>query len=247
MSAGEHLSDEVFALWKDRFGLDIYEAVGMSEFSYYLSQSKHRPIRPGSAGFPQPGHDIRLLDPETLVEVPRGEEGMICIPEDGSGPCSFATGTCPRRRRSCATTAGSSQATTRATTRTATSGSSGARTTSSRASAIASRPYEVERVLEEPSRRRRLRVHRGRRRARQAARGGLRDPANRATASRPTSSSPSGASASLPTKRRRLSTSRRNFRARGMVKFFVGKSLRGSPRRVRRCRGFSAPLRIEPP
>jgi acetyl-CoA synthetase len=85
MSAGEHLSDEVFAAWRARFGLEIYEAVGMSEFSYYLSQSKHRPIRPGSAGFPQPGHDVRLLDPETLGEVPAGEEGMICIPESDPG------------------------------------------------------------------------------------------------------------------------------------------------------------------
>jgi len=85
MSAGEHLSDEVFGLWKARFGLDIYEAVGMSEFSYYLSQSRFRPIRPGSAGFPQPGHDVRLLDPETLAEVAPGEEGMICIPESDPG------------------------------------------------------------------------------------------------------------------------------------------------------------------
>lgn len=85
MSAGEHLSDEVFGLWKDRFGLDIYEAVGMSEFSYYLSQSKFRPIRPGSAGFPQPGHDVRLLDPETLAEAPPGKEGMICIAEADPG------------------------------------------------------------------------------------------------------------------------------------------------------------------
>jgi acyl-coenzyme A synthetase/AMP-(fatty) acid ligase len=85
MSAGEHLSDEVFAQWKARFGLDIYEAVGMSECSYYLSQNKLRPIRPGSAGFPQPGHDVRLLDPETRAEVPPGEEGMIGIPEDDPG------------------------------------------------------------------------------------------------------------------------------------------------------------------
>jgi acyl-coenzyme A synthetase/AMP-(fatty) acid ligase len=85
MSAGEHLSDEVFGLWKERFGLDIFEAVGMSEFSYYLSQSRFRPIRPGSAGFPQPGHDIRLLDPETLAEAAPGEEGMICIPESDPG------------------------------------------------------------------------------------------------------------------------------------------------------------------
>jgi acyl-coenzyme A synthetase/AMP-(fatty) acid ligase len=58
MSAGEHLSDEVLSLWRERFGLNIYEAVGMSEFSYYLCETKSRPIRPGSAGFPQPGHDL---------------------------------------------------------------------------------------------------------------------------------------------------------------------------------------------
>ncbi len=85
MSAGEHLSDEVLGQWHERFGMDIYEAVGMSEFSYYLSQSKFRPIRAGSAGFPQPGHNIKLLDPETLKEVPVGEEGMICVPDNDSG------------------------------------------------------------------------------------------------------------------------------------------------------------------
>jgi acyl-coenzyme A synthetase/AMP-(fatty) acid ligase len=57
----------------------------MSEISYYLSQGKDHPIRPGSAGFAQPGHDIRLLDPDTLEEVPPGEEGMICIPEGDPG------------------------------------------------------------------------------------------------------------------------------------------------------------------
>ncbi len=85
MSAGEHLSDEVLNQWKTRFGVDIYEAVGMSEFSYYLSQSQFRPIRPGSAGFPQPGHNIKLLNPETLEEVAIGEEGMISVPLDDPG------------------------------------------------------------------------------------------------------------------------------------------------------------------
>ncbi|KQT34287.1 acyl-CoA synthetase [Methylophilus sp. Leaf414] len=85
MSAGEHLSDEVLAQWRERFGLDIYEAVGMSEFSYYLSQSIYRPIRAGSAGFPQPGHDLVLLNPETREPVAAGEEGMICVPESDPG------------------------------------------------------------------------------------------------------------------------------------------------------------------
>lgn len=85
MSAGEHLSDEVLSQWKSRFKLDIYEAVGMSEFSYYLSQSQYRPIRPGSAGFAQPGHQIKLLNPDTLKEVENGVEGMISVPVDDPG------------------------------------------------------------------------------------------------------------------------------------------------------------------
>jgi acetyl-CoA synthetase len=79
MSAGEPLSAEVLALWRERFGLEIYEALGMTECSYYLCETRSRPIRPGSAGFVQPGHDVRLLDPETLREVADGEEGMLCI------------------------------------------------------------------------------------------------------------------------------------------------------------------------
>jgi len=85
MSAGEHLSDEVLTQWHARFGLNIYEAVGMSEFSYYLSQSIFRAIRPGSAGFPQPGHNIRLLNPETMEPVATGEEGMISVPDTDPG------------------------------------------------------------------------------------------------------------------------------------------------------------------
>ncbi|WP_419677799.1 aldolase/citrate lyase family protein [Aliarcobacter lanthieri] len=85
MSAGEHLSDEMLGLWRERFKQDIYEAIGMSECSYYISHSIYNPIRPGSAGFPQPGHIVKLLDPETLEEVGVEEEGMICIGEDDPG------------------------------------------------------------------------------------------------------------------------------------------------------------------
>lgn len=85
MSAGEHLSSEMVQLWRERFEQDIYEAIGMSEFSYYISHSKYRPIRPGSAGFVQPGHNVKLLDPNTLQEVGVEEEGMICISVDDPG------------------------------------------------------------------------------------------------------------------------------------------------------------------
>ena len=84
MSAGEHLSDEMLSAWRERFGIEVYEAIGMSELSYYISQNIFHPIRPGSAGFPQPGHDVRLVDSEQS-EVPTGNEGMIAIPEDDPG------------------------------------------------------------------------------------------------------------------------------------------------------------------
>jgi acyl-coenzyme A synthetase/AMP-(fatty) acid ligase len=85
MSAGEHLADAVLAAWRERFGLDIHEALGMTECSYYLCQTKERPIRPGSAGFVQPGHDVKLLEPGTWREVATGEEGMLCIPRSDPG------------------------------------------------------------------------------------------------------------------------------------------------------------------
>jgi len=85
MSAGEHLSDEVLAGWKERFGLDVHEGLGMTECSYYLCETRARPIRPGSAGFVQPGHDVRLLDPSNWQEVATGEEGMLCIPRTDPG------------------------------------------------------------------------------------------------------------------------------------------------------------------
>ena len=80
MSAGEPLSGEVLAAWQQRFGQSIYEGLGMTECSYYISQPRQCPIRPGSAGRPQPGHEARLLDPATLAPVPVGDEGMLCIP-----------------------------------------------------------------------------------------------------------------------------------------------------------------------
>lgn len=85
MSAGEHLSDEVLAAWRERFGLEVYEGLGMSECSYYMCQTHARPVRPGSAGFMQPGHAIELLDPTTLAKVATDAEGMLCIHKSDPG------------------------------------------------------------------------------------------------------------------------------------------------------------------
>ena len=84
MCAGEHLSNEMLDAWKKRFKLNIYEAIGMSECSYYLSQHVGREVRAGSAGFPQPGHHIALLD-NNMQPVEDEKEGMLCIGLDDPG------------------------------------------------------------------------------------------------------------------------------------------------------------------
>ena len=84
MSAGEHLSDEMLAAWRERFEQDVFEAIGMSEFSYYISQRIDRAIKPGAAGFPQPGHNIKLLTGDGRSAA-INEEGMIAIPESDPG------------------------------------------------------------------------------------------------------------------------------------------------------------------
>ncbi len=84
MCAGEHLSDDVLIAWQERFAQPIYEAIGMSEFSYYLSHPPGKPPRAGAAGKRQPGHRVTLLD-EHLQPVKTGEEGMIAIPLDDPG------------------------------------------------------------------------------------------------------------------------------------------------------------------
>lgn len=84
MCAGEHLTDEILDGWISRFGFPIYEGLGMSECSYYISQKKGDEIVKNSAGKIQPGHLVQLLD-EDLKPVAAGEEGMICISRNDPG------------------------------------------------------------------------------------------------------------------------------------------------------------------
>ncbi len=85
MSAGEQLPADVLEGWRARFGVDVYEGLGMTECSYYLCETRGRLIRPGSAGFAQPGHEVTLRDPATWREVDVGGEGMICLPRTDPG------------------------------------------------------------------------------------------------------------------------------------------------------------------
>ncbi|KRT64938.1 MAG: AMP-dependent synthetase and ligase [Candidatus Dadabacteria bacterium CSP1-2] len=84
LSAGEHLSEELFHSWKNELGVELYDGLGMSELSYYLSNMPGMPIKPGSPGKPQPGHRSTLID-EVGKEVRVGEIGVLATPKDDPG------------------------------------------------------------------------------------------------------------------------------------------------------------------
>ncbi|MBN2599673.1 MAG: acyl-CoA synthetase [Candidatus Thermoplasmatota archaeon] len=84
ISAGEPLNPEVLKEWKRRFGLDIYDGIGMTEMMVYVSNMRGMNIKPGSCGKPQPGHLCALLDEEGKP-VPVGESGSLAVKKNDPG------------------------------------------------------------------------------------------------------------------------------------------------------------------
>jgi acyl-coenzyme A synthetase/AMP-(fatty) acid ligase len=74
--AGETLPLTVLRRWREETGLPLYEAIGMSEISTYISSSPTVPTREGSPGKAQPGRSIRILD-GGLIGVHRSDPGLM--------------------------------------------------------------------------------------------------------------------------------------------------------------------------
>ncbi len=84
ISAGEPLNPEVIKEWKRRFGLDVYDGIGMTEIMVYVSNMQGMKIKLGSCGKPQPGHLCALLD-EKGKPVPVGESGILAVKKNDPG------------------------------------------------------------------------------------------------------------------------------------------------------------------
>jgi len=78
MSAGEPLNPEVIKVWKENFGLEIYDFYGQTETVCVLSNYPFMPIKYGSVGKPTPGHDVRIVDDDG-IELKPNEVGNIAI------------------------------------------------------------------------------------------------------------------------------------------------------------------------
>jgi acyl-coenzyme A synthetase/AMP-(fatty) acid ligase len=84
ISAGEPLNPEVIKEWKQRFGLEIYDGIGMTEVMVYLSNMYDMDIKPGSCGRPQPGKICDIIDDDGNP-CPPMEPGMLSIKRDDPG------------------------------------------------------------------------------------------------------------------------------------------------------------------
>ncbi len=84
ISAGEPLNPEIIKEWKNRFNLDIYDGIGMTEVMVYLSNMRDMTIKPGSCGRPQPGKLCDIID-NNGNSLPPEKPGMLAVDKTDPG------------------------------------------------------------------------------------------------------------------------------------------------------------------
>ena len=82
--AGERLDPGLRSDWNSRTGTDLHEAMGASEISTFISGSPERPAPVGTAGFPQPGRRVAVLD-ESGNTLPAGQPGGLAVHKNDPG------------------------------------------------------------------------------------------------------------------------------------------------------------------
>lgn len=87
LTAGEALAPVLHAEWVEATGRPLFEALGMSEISTYISSGPGTPTRPGSPGRAQAGRRIAILAPESpsTEPLPAGETGLLAVHRDDPG------------------------------------------------------------------------------------------------------------------------------------------------------------------
>ncbi|WP_237233891.1 long-chain-fatty-acid--CoA ligase [Rothia nasisuis] len=80
VSGAMHLPVELVAEWEEATGGMLVEGYGLSECSPLVSCNPlNTTRRAGAIGVPFPSTDIRIVDPETLEDVPNGDEGELLV------------------------------------------------------------------------------------------------------------------------------------------------------------------------
>jgi benzoate-CoA ligase len=86
ISAGEALPASVFHRFKERFGVEILDALGSSEALHMMISNAPGEIRPGSSGKILPGFEAKIVDDNDQAVVP-GEIGNLLVKADSVCAC----------------------------------------------------------------------------------------------------------------------------------------------------------------
>jgi len=79
ISGSAPLLAETHKQFEDRTGHRILERYGMTETSMNTSNPYEGERRAGTVGFPLPGVEVKVCDPETGEEIPTGEIGVLWV------------------------------------------------------------------------------------------------------------------------------------------------------------------------
>lgn len=79
VSGGEPLPHATFQAYRERFGVTINEGYGLTETSPVTNWCRPHETREHAVGMPLPGIDQRIMDYNTLNELPRGSEGEVVM------------------------------------------------------------------------------------------------------------------------------------------------------------------------
>jgi acyl-coenzyme A synthetase/AMP-(fatty) acid ligase len=90
LCAGEPLLPALRDEWRARVGTELFEALGMTEVSTYVSSGPATPVRPGSPGRPQPGRRVAILAEDGDLDggtapLPAGEAGLLAVHRSDPG------------------------------------------------------------------------------------------------------------------------------------------------------------------
>lgn len=85
VTGGEPLSLDVFNSFKDRFGIELIDCIGMTEnLGAYIGTKPGR-AKPPSTGELIPGNEVKIVDDDGR-EVPKGTEGELWVKNDATTP-----------------------------------------------------------------------------------------------------------------------------------------------------------------
>jgi benzoate-CoA ligase len=83
VSAGEALPDEIYARWRERFGVEIIDGIGTTEILHIFLSNRPGAARPGSTGLPVPGYEAAIVD-DAGMPVKRGDIGNLRVRGDST-------------------------------------------------------------------------------------------------------------------------------------------------------------------